>query len=176
MQVFVKTLGGKTITLKVTPCDTTATVLAMIERQEGIPAEMQCLVFAGKQLDSNSTLDEHNIQSNSTLHLILRVPTEMQIFIKTLNRKTISLTVSPRDTIDKVKADIQEREGMPPERQRLIYHGKLLEDGSKTLADYNIPKESVIQLVQKGKLARKLKFGLTQVKIVKRIEVQPCVD
>ena len=146
MQIFIKYLTGKKITLDVESSDRIENVKDKIQDKEGIHPDSQKLILNGKVLLDNRTLNDYNIQNESTLTLILIKKQGNCYFIKTSNGQIISLDVEPSSTIEEVKAKIKNKENIPIDEQRLIFDGRQFED-NRTFADYKIQKGETIHLI-----------------------------
>ncbi|KAJ4803684.1 Polyubiquitin [Rhynchospora pubera] len=172
MRICVKTWEGKTVILDTNISDTVANIKRIIADQERIPVCKQRLIFREKELEDHFVLADYNVENESKLDLVLccgkcmllhgefhdhtdredlvrplrRHKGDMSIFLVEMNGKIKTLEVETSDTIENLKAKVQEKLGIPVREQRLIFHGKQLED-ERTLAEYNIRKENFIHLV-----------------------------
>jgi ubiquitin C len=145
MQLFFRTLPGKTITLEAEASDTIYKLKESVYNKEGIDPQKQRWVFAGKELQNHQTVAECKLCDQATLALVMKSP-PFQLFVKTIDAKYITLEVDEFDTIGTVRQKIQDKGGIPPDRQRLSYQENILDD-TKTLSYYQIQPETVLQLV-----------------------------
>ncbi|KAL3878566.1 hypothetical protein ACJMK2_030903 [Sinanodonta woodiana] len=136
MHIIVKTQTGKNIFLEVKPSDTIANVKTKIEAKKSFPRDQQRLIFGGKFLEDEKSLRHYRIQPDYTLHLILRPGDFIHIFVNIWTRDDITLEVKP----------IQQKEGISPDQQCLLFNGKKLED-EKTISDCKFEENSVLFLV-----------------------------
>ena len=148
MEIFVKMLTGKITKIGVEESDFIEDVKEKLYHLEGIPTDQQRLMFSGRELMDGNSLKDCNIQNKSTIFLVLRVRDSFEISIRTLAGKTISLSVESADSIQIVKAKIYDKVGVPPDQQRFVYGGRLLEN-TRSLSYYQIKNKSTLQLVVK---------------------------
>ncbi|CAM4787281.1 unnamed protein product [Rotaria magnacalcarata] len=144
--IYVKMLTGEILTIKTELSETIENIKKKIRNIKKCSAEPARLLFAGKHLLDQYTLNDYHVQTGATLHKVYPLCGGMQIFVKYGWSPTITLEVNPRDTIEHVKTKLQDEEGIPADQQRLVCKGEELESG-RTLSDYKIEKESTMHLV-----------------------------
>ncbi len=155
MQIFAKTLYGRTLTIF---ADRENTIEELKEKIYQIPVENggcgwppdeQRLIFAGKQLEDGRTLADYNIEKEYTIHIVRRLRGgNLRITVKTRSGKTIILNSNQSSyTIEKIKSRIQNEGGIPREKQQLVFKGEILKD-DKTISHYKIGAGSVLELIE----------------------------
>ena len=142
MQIFVRSLTGKMITLNVLPHDTILSVKAKIQDREQIPINQQRLIYASKTLEDSHKLSDYNIENTHTLTLVLRLLGGIEPFLKTLTDRTTTCPLGPRDTPENVRANLQVKAIFLTD----FVDEKLEED--RTLNDYPVQKESTFYLTR----------------------------
>ena len=143
IDIAIRTLTGKMITLTVARTSTIASVKTKIEHREGFPSHQQRLVFGDMVLEDDEQLEEYEIEHKSILDSNLK-EIVMKIFIKTLSGQIVELNVLRSDTIRMVKREIEKVEGFPPGNISILaYDGRQLDDDA-TLAQHNIQKSSTL--------------------------------
>ena len=171
MQIFIKTLTGKTITLEVEPSDTIKMVKRKIQDKEGVPPSQQHLIFKRQELKDRQTLDEYKVTNKSSVHL--RLGDELDrilINVEFPTGRKIFINVSPKDDFASVRKMIYDREGIPVDQQRLSFASKEVVDDHLPLSEYHNEMELSLQLDVKQQkneflLHVKTPAGKTKIKV-----------
>ena len=144
--VFIKTLTGRTIMVMVGPHDTVAQVKRKIERQEGIPASHQRLIFVGEQLHDQHCLLDYRIEHESAVHLVLRSGDSYEVYVDIPGGRSHAFEVLPSDGLAYIKNKLREREGIPLELMELYLGDQLLDD-SVSVRENGVSAGSILRLV-----------------------------
>lgn len=146
MKLIIKTNLGKKIFIDVESSYKIKDIKAQIEKEEGILASEQKLIFQNIILENDKTILDYPITNNETISLFNSSSTNILIFINLAKDKFIPLEVQPTDSIEKVKAEIEAKKGFDPSKQKLIFQNNILQN-EKTLEDYSICTDSTLFLI-----------------------------
>ena len=148
MEISVNSIfTDRTYTIKCEPNDTIASVKARMQALEGTPVSQQCLTNGEQALQDGRTLSDYNIVKRSLLKMVtLRL--SMEITVENYRGDKITLNAEGRDSVEDLKAMIQDKEGTPSEEQKLFVRGCQLENGVK-LGQYNVNKEKKMHILLK---------------------------
>ena len=148
LMVFLKTLTGQTITVKVTPRDSVGDVKQKIFEQEGIPVDRQRMIFVGEQLNDNHRFLNYRIEHESAVHLVFRSGKGFQIFVRSQADRTMVFECQQTTTIERIKERVREREGLHVDVQQLSFEGRILENHA-TVQECGVKHNSVLELTLK---------------------------
>ena len=166
MQIFVKMSDGRKMGLEVEQSYSIEKVKAIVEKKKGISSDQQLLIFAQQKLKDGLTLSDYNIENGSTVDLLQKT-----LFVKMDAKQRISLAVEPSDSIEKVKAKIQNKAGIPSEEQHLSFGHKDLDD-AYTIGDYNIREGSILHLDRNSRGSMHIYVKMQNGKTI-TLDVQP---
>ena len=146
IQVFIKTVSGRLIPLNLVPTDIVFDVKKAIqEQEENIHPYLQKLVFAGEILEDNRILSDYGIRKESVIHLYTKPKTEIRLYVKTPTGKLIPIELQNRDKVNNIKNQIEHKEGIAVNQQRLFFAGNELVN-DEFISKYDIHGESTIFL------------------------------
>jgi hypothetical protein len=153
MQIFIKLLDGKTITLDVQPFDLVEAVMEKITERIGTPYKYQRLIYKGKQLHPDRLLSDYGVQPEDTIHLVYRLlgaGVTIPITVKNIIGKEYLIVMSPRATVEDLKKEFMKLEGTWWELQQMMFRDELLDD-HMALELYGIDTGAILRMIPKYK-------------------------
>lgn len=147
--IKIKMPNGNTFDLKVNTADEVSEVMLLIEEKEGLLMQDYMATFEAVIMPDGYALSAFGIKNQSIVEVVSKEQPEMEILVKMLTGRSFTFEMTAYQTIADLKEAIESEEGVPTDKQRLIFAGKELED-KKTLRYYNIKEESTIHLVIRG--------------------------